>query len=201
MMNRTKLSAVAVLTLAGASLALLPGCRDTGAQVIEQDRSITTVEGIDIQDFRGAAATLTREMLDSPMFTGEMQRIRAQRSGTQPLVKISKIKNDTMLKVDMRGFLVDPMEAELLKSGQLSFFAEDAESQELAKMNELQTGGAPRLPDLILFGTVRDLRSHAGDMKQASYVFHLKVANNSGMTVWQGEKLITKQGKRPSIGL
>ena len=198
------MNAKATLVLASATLAIVPlatGCRDTGAQVISQDRSITTVGQIDIQDFRNAASTLTREMLDSPNFTNALNRIRAQKPGVQPLMKISKIKNDTMLKVDMRGFLVDPMENELLKTGTVTFFAEDAEAQQLAKMNEMMAGGGPRLPDLILYGTVRDLRSEAGDMQQASYVFQLKLADASGITVWQGEKLITKQGTHSKVGL
>jgi Peptidoglycan-synthase activator LpoB len=190
-----------MLACALAIVPVLSGCRDEGAQVIQQDRSITTVEGIDIQDFRGAAATLTREMMDSPRFSSSMQQIRTAHPGNRPLVKISHIKNDTMLKVDMRGFLVDPMEAELMKGDALDFVAEDDQAQALAKMNETMTGTGPKLPDLILYGTVRDLRSEAGDMKQASYVFHLKAADASGRAVWEGEKLITKQGKRPSIGI
>lgn len=188
------------LTSAAALLLPLAGGCGGGAKVIEQDRSITTVEQIDIQDFRIAAATLTRQMLESPRVQAEIQRIKAQKSAN-PLIKISRIKNDTMLKVDMRGFLVDPMEAELMKTTLVDFFAEDTEAQELARMHEMQTGTAPRLPDLILYGTVRDLRSQAGSTKQASYVFHLKMANNTGATIWQDEKLITKQGKRPTIGL
>lgn len=191
------------LLLAGlVSLPLLPllgGCGG-GAKVIEQNQSITTVEQIDIQDFRAATAALTRQMLESPRVAAEIARIRAA-GQTAPLVKISHIKNDTMLKVDMRGFLVDPMEAELLKSGSFDFFAEDSEAQQIAKMNEIRTGAQPRVPDLILYGTVRDLRSEAGDVKQASYVFNLKLANASGSTIWQDEKLITKQGKRPAVGI
>ena len=197
-MNRTTtLLAVAAM----AALPLIQGC-GSDAQVIEQDRSITSVDQIDIQDFRAAASTLTRQMLGSPNFTGEVQRLRAQTpGGALPIMKISKIKNDTMLKVDMRGFLVDPMEAELLKSNTVSFFAEDSEAQSLAKMNELRTGQGPRLPDLILYGTVRELTAEAGRTKQVSYVFHLKLADASGITVWQDEKLITKQGTRNAEGL
>ena len=58
------------------------------------------------------------------------------------------------------------------------------------------TATGPKLPDLVLYGTVRDLPAEAGDMKQASYVFHLKLADASGVTIWQDEKLITKQGTR-----
>lgn len=196
-MNRTmKLFAVAAL----AALPLLQGC-GPGARVIEQDQSITTVDQIDIQDFNAASATLTREMLNSPAFAAEVQRLKGQNGGQMPIMKISKIKNDTMLKVDMRGFLVDPMEAEILKSNTVTFFAEDAEAQSLAKMNEIRTGQGPRLPDLILYGTVRELPSEAGRIKQNSYIFHLKLANASGVTMWQDQKQITKQGSRPSIGI
>ena len=117
------------------------------------------------------------------------------------MMKISKIKNDTMLKVDMRGWLVDPMESEMLKTNLVDFYAEDIEAQQLAKMNETMNGVQAKLPDLILFGTVRDLRSEAGATKQASYVFHLKLADATGVTIWQGEKLITKQGKKSAIGI
>ena len=53
----------------------------------------------------------------------------------------------------------------------------------------------------MLFGTVSDLRSEAGRRKQASYKFHLKLADTTGVTIWQGEKLITKQGRKPAIGI
>lgn len=186
-----------LLALAGAGVAAV-GCGG-GAKVIEQDRSITTVDQIDIQDFRGAAVSLTREMLNSPRFSSSVARLN--KGNRLPLMKISKIKNDTMLKVDMRGWLVDPMESEMLKTNLVDFYAEDIEAQQLAKMNETMNGVQAKLPDLILFGTVRDLRSEAGATKQASYVFHLKLADATGVTIWQGEKLITKQGKKSAIGI
>lgn len=192
-----KLTIVCAMALAAAG-AMTTGC-GSGAKVIEQDRSITTVEGIDIQDFRSAAATLTREMLNSPRFTGRVAQLKT--SDRLPIMKISRIKNDTALKLDMRGFLVDPMEMELMRANVVDFYAEDAEAQQLAKMNETLKGSQPRLPELVLFGTVRDLRSEAGQTKQASYVFHLKLADATGVTIWQGEKLITKQGVRPKIGI
>jgi len=191
---------IALLSLACVG-GMMVGC-GSEAKVIDQNRSITTVDQIDIQDFRSAASTLTREMLSDPRWTATVQRLKSQMpAGTLPLMKISRIKNDTTLKVDMRGFLVDPMEAELMKSNLVDFFAEDAEAQNLAKMNEIATGTQPRLPNLVLFGTVRDLRSEAGDVKQSSYVFHLKLADATGITIWQGEKLITKQGSKPAIGI
>ncbi len=197
MKRTTTLLAVAVM----ATLPLLGGC-GSDAQVIEQDRSITSIDQIDIQDFRAAASKLTRQMLDSPNYASEVQRLKAQTpGGALPIMKISKIKNDTMLKVDMRGFLVDPMEAELLKSNTVDFFAEDSEAQSLAKMNEMRSGQGPRLPDLVLYGTVRELTAEAGRTRQVSYVFHLKLANASGITVWQDENLITKQGTRNAVGM
>lgn len=197
-MNRTTtLLAVAAL----AALPLLQGC-GSDAQVIQQDRSITSIDQIDIQDFRASASTLTRKMLSDPRYVSEVQRLKGQTpGGALPIMKISKIKNDTMLKVDMRGFLVDPMEAELLKSNTVDFFAEDSEAQSLAKMNEMRSGQAPRLPDLVLYGTVRELTAEAGRTKQVSYVFHLKLANSSGITVWQDDNLITKQGTHNAVGM
>lgn len=194
-----KMQSAVVLVVAGISLGLV-GC-EPGAKVIEQDQSITTVEQIDIQDFRAAAATLTKEMLTSPRFSTWLQTNRTASPGRLPLMKISRIKNDTTLKVDMRGFLVDPIENELFKANLCDFYAEDDQAQQLAKMNETLNGSQPRLPNLILYGTVRDLRSEAGDIKQASYVFQLKLADAQGVTVWQDEKLITKQGAKPKVGM
>ena len=197
-MNRmTTLLAVATL----AAVPLMQGC-GSDAQVIEQDRSITSIDQIDIQDFRAAASTLTRQMLNDPRYASEVQRLKSQTpGGGAPIMKVSKIKNDTMLKVDMRGFLVDPMEAELAKSRTVDFFAEDAEAQSLAKMNEMRSGQGPRLPDLVLYGTVRELTAEAGRTKQVSYIFHLKLANASGITIWQDDKLITKQGTHNAVGM
>ena len=198
-MNRKLTLTFASLTL--AALPVLTGCRDQGAQVIEQDRSITTVDQIDIQDFRAAAGTLTKEMLDAPRVAQAISSFKAAHGNTNPLMKISKIKNDTMLKVDMRGFLVDPMETELTRTNLVDFYAEDNEARALAKMNETLNGTQPKLPDMVLYGTVRDLRSEAGRMQQASYEFQLKLADTTGRTIWLGNKLITKQGTRPSVGL
>ncbi len=184
-----------IVALAGAGFVAI-GCGG-GARVIEQDRSITTVDQIDIQDFNAAASSLTREMLNDPRFSATIERIKSSKpDGRLPLVKISRVKNDTMLKVDMRGWLVDPMEYELMKANLVDFYAEDAEAQQMA----MAAGNAPK-PDLVLFGTVRDLRSEAGSTRQASYAFHLKLADSTGVTIWQGQKLITKQGKRPAIGI
>ena len=164
-MNRmTTLLAVATL----AAVPLMQGC-GSDAQVIEQDRSITSIDQIDIQDFRAAASTLTRQMLNDPRYASEVQRLKSQTpGGGAPIMKVSKIKNDTMLKVDMRGFLVDPMEAELAKSRTVDFFAEDAEAQSLAKMNEMRSGQGPRLPDLgtLWHGARTDRRSRPDEAGQ-----------------------------------
>ena len=83
---------ICALTVAIAGAACSPAC-GSGAKVIEQDRSITTVEGIDIQDFRAAAAQLTREMLNSPRFVARANQLRTP--SRLPVMKISRIKNDT----------------------------------------------------------------------------------------------------------
>jgi len=189
----------AIIVFVNSVLVLVMAGCGQGARVIEQDRAITTIEQIDIQDFRAAAAELTREMLNSPRF---INRARELRTETRlPVMKISRVKNDTAVKIDMRRFLVDPMEMELLRANLVDFFAEDQEAQQLARTVEAQKGKPPLLPDMVLYGTVSDLRAQAGRMRQASYVFHLKLADNTGVTIWQGEKLIIKQGTRPAVGM
>jgi len=193
----------AALAVAGAAALFLGGCNgDAGARRIDEREAITTVGQIDIQDFNYAARELTNKMLVSQQFQEELRRIKEARPrGPAPLIKISRIKNDTTLKVNMRGFLVDPMEEVLSESGKVRFFAEDRQAQDIAAAHETLGGASPQLPDMVLYGTVRDLRTEAGDVRQAAYVFHLRLAGADGNTIWQGQTQIIKRGSRPAIGL
>lgn len=201
--NSSRTFRLAGLGLFAAASLFLGGCNgDAGARRIDEREAITTVGQIDIQDFNHAARELTNKMLVSAQFQNELRRLNEARPrGPAPLVKISRIKNDTTLKMNMRGFLVDPMEEVLSESGKVRFFAEDTQAQGIAAAHETLGGGGPQIPDLVLYGTVRDLRTEAGSMRQAAYIFHLRLAGADGTTVWQGQTQIIKRGSRPAVGL
>jgi len=40
----------------------------------------------------------------------------------------------------------------------------------------------------------------AGRVEQTSYIFQLSLSSRDGIAVWEDERTIVKQGKRPSVG-
>jgi hypothetical protein len=61
---------------------------------------------------------------------------------------------------------------------------------------------APALiPDYTLSGKILEVRAPAGSTRQTSYVFQLSLTEvKTGLSVWEEEKQITKQGKRNAVG-
>src|SRR5438105_2514060 len=98
----------ATWALTGAALvagAGAGGC-SSGTSPHEVDPGkVRTSMGLDIRDFNTAATDLTNEMLSAPRLRDEVAQITAglQSSGQarRPLIKITQIRNDTTLKINM----------------------------------------------------------------------------------------------------
>src|SRR4051812_29639316 len=108
-MNRFIIAKCAVPTLLAAlSLGAVAGCSDNGGKTRRVDsddpNKRLTSRDLDIQDFKETATKLTNQMLSAP----RLQRELASGDPRQPLplIKISRIKNDTGLKINMIDYLV-----------------------------------------------------------------------------------------------
>jgi PBP1b-binding outer membrane lipoprotein LpoB len=70
--------------------------------------------------------------------------------------------------------------------------------QENEFKNDVKT---TRTPDFTLSGKIIELTARASNTRQTTYSFQLSLTDTkSGLAVWEGEKEITKQGTRSSVG-
>lgn len=179
------------------------GCGSSGhTRVVDADdpSQRLTSKGLDPQDFSSAAAELTREMLAAPRLQHELAAIDPKEG--QPLIKISRIRNDTGLKINMVDYLVTPIEEVLVNSGKVDFFSEDKTGQDIAAGQQLLgKSGQPKLPDFVLHGTVSRLSTAEGDTSQNAYTFQIRLTSTSNNAVFfVGSKAIIKQGSRANVG-
>ncbi|HEY1686586.1 MAG TPA: hypothetical protein VGG19_17615 [Tepidisphaeraceae bacterium] len=192
---QTKLSFALSAALLAATLT---GCASNPKEVSE-NQSITTMD-LDIQNFNNAAKNLTNQMLLAPRVQTALNDIQ-QRTGKLPLIKISRIKNDTDLKVNLVTYLVEPIQEVFTNSGKVDFFSEDKGGQDISAAQEaMGNAPPPKLPDFVLHGTVSELDTGNHSTDQTVYVFHLQLTDTTTGTVFFiGDTQIIKQHERSGL--
>ncbi len=194
------------LFLAVLPALLLAGCGSppNSAQYVDPNgpRTIVSLNQIDIQDFNGAAATMTQSLLNSGVL---------EKAPTQPAVMaISRITNDTGQQFDT-DYLIKNIRVALNNSGKvvtttttgLGGKAEDPLARDAGNMQAFMQGQpAPsRIPYYSLSGKILASTAKADDIYQRTYTFQLSLTEiASGNAVWEDQKQITKQGKQPAVG-
>lgn len=193
------------LLLASAALALA-GCQSNDAAYVDPaaGAGVVSLDQINIQDFANAADGMLQSLYDSPAFAG-----RKARDGGSPILMVGRVRNDTAGNFDT-DLLVKRMTVSVTRSGKARVAkaagfggAEDAAAAEARKAAALESGtSAPALiPDYTLSGKILEVRAQAGSTRQTSYVFQLSLTEvKTGLSVWEEEKQITKQGKRNAVG-
>ena len=183
-----------LLPALAATIALVGAGCATNAHYIQTggSQSVVSIGQINIQDYMQAADTMTGELLAS----GALDRV-----ATPPAVlAISRIVNNTGQQIDM-DLLTKKIRVALLQSGKavttttmgLGGTAEDPMAKGLQQ--------DIRPPDFTLSGKIIQLAVKAGNTSQSTYSFQLSLTNpKTGLAVWEGEKEITKQGTRSSVG-
>jgi penicillin-binding protein activator len=205
MNTQSKLAPKPLLCLSLASV-LFAGCATGGgnARVIEQNKAITTVGTINVQDFANAADTMVNSLVDGVINAGKLEAPAGQPS----MLAISRIVNNTSAHVDT-DLLIKKIRVALNKTGKvvttttmgLGGKAEDPLAQGIKQQTEfLQDKKNTRLPDYSLSGKITEVREHAGNVRQSSFVFQLSLTSKEGVAVWEDEKTITKQGSRSTVG-
>jgi len=193
------------LLLASAAL-VLAGCQSKDAVYVDPaaGAGVVSLDQINIQDFANAADGMLQSLYDSPAFAG-----RKAKDGGAPVLMVGRVRNDTAGNFDT-DLLVKRMTVSVTRSGKARVAkaagfggAEDAAAAEARKAAAAESGqsAAAIIPDFTLSGKILEVRAQAGSTKQVSYVFQLSLTEvKTGLSVWEEEKQITKQGKKSAVG-
>ena len=194
---------IILLSVMAAALPLLVGGCATPAHYIQTGgrESLVNVNQINIQDFIQAANDATSDLLAS----GALDKV----ANPPAVLAISRIVNNTGQQIDT-DLLTKKIRVALLNSGKaqttttmgLGGTAEDPMAKGLQQENEFMNDQkTTRKPDFTLSGKIIETTARAGSTRQSTYSFQLSLTDaRTGLAVWEGEKEITKQGTRPSVG-
>ena len=187
-------------------LAVLPfvigGCA-TNAHYVETGgrENVVSVNQINIQDYIQAANAAVNDLLAS----GALDRV----PNPPAVLAISRIVNNTGQQIDT-DLLVKKIRVAVLNSGKaqttttmgLGGTAEDPMAKGLQQENEFMNDQkVTRKPDFTLSGKIIETTARAGSTRQSTYSFQLSLTDaRTGLATWEGEKEITKQGTRSSVG-
>ena len=191
-----------IFSLLAALPFVIGGCA-TNAHYVETGgrENVVSVNQINIQDYIQAANAAVNDLLAS----GALDRV-----ATPPAVlAISRIVNNTGQQIDT-DLLVKKIRVAVLNSGKaqttttmgLGGTAEDPMAKGLQQENEFMNDQkTTRKPDFTLSGKIIETLARSGSTRQSTYSFQLSLTDSkTGLAVWEGEKEITKQGTRPSVG-
>ncbi len=158
---------------------------------------------INIQDWNRAADAMITSLLLSD---------RLEAAAKKPAVlAISRVVNNTSELVDT-DLLTQRIRVALNQSGKVLTTttvgvggrAEDPLAEELRQARDTAEGvqtDARLQVDYTLAGKIIQLRARAGNVREATYSFHLTLTDvATGLAVWEDQRQITKQGTRPAIG-
>jgi len=191
-----------IFSLLAALPFVIGGCA-TNAHYVETGgrESVVSVNQINIQDYIQAANAAVNDLLAS----GALDRV----PNPPAVLAISRIVNNTGQQIDT-DLLVKKIRVAVLNSGKaqttttmgLGGTAEDPMAKGLQQENEFKSDQkATRTPDFTLSGKIIETTARAGSTRQSTYSFQLSLTDSkTGLAVWEGEKEITKQGTRPSVG-
>ena len=194
---------IILLPVLAAAVGLLGGGCATNAHYIQTggSQSVVTIGAVNIQDFIQASDAMTGELLAS----GALDRV----AKPPAVLAISRIVNSTGTQLDT-DLLIKKIRVAILQSGKamttttmgLGGTAEDPMAKGLQQENEFKSDVKnTRTPDFTLSGKIIQLAVKAGNTSQSTYSFQLSLTDaKTGLAVWEGEKEITKQGTRSSVG-
>jgi uncharacterized protein (TIGR02722 family) len=192
-----------LLSLLAAAIPFVVGGCATKAHYIQTGgrESLVNVNEINIQDFIQAANAATSDLLAG----GALDKV-----ATPPaVIAISRIVNNTGQQIDT-DLLTKKIRVALLNSGKaqttttmgLGGTSEDPMAKGLQQEAEFKADQkVTRTPDFTLSGKIIQTIAREGNTSQSTFSFQLSLTDaKNGLAVWEGEKEITKQGARPSVG-
>jgi len=189
------------LIVAAAIPVFMTGCA-TDAHYVETGgrENVVSINQINIQDYIQAANAATQDLLSS----GVLDKV----DKPPAVLAMSRIVNNTGQQIDT-DLLTKKIRVALLQSGKavttttmgLGGTSEDPMAKGMQQENEFMNDQKPaRLPDFSLSGKIIETVARNGNTRQATFSFQLSLTDKNGLAVWEGEKEITKQGTRSSVG-
>lgn len=192
------------LFVALTHLIIFSGCQ-SGGQASYVDSSgkntVVSMNRINIQDFANASDVMIDSLLTSGVLSAAPKK--------PAVLAMSRISNKTTSNFDIDR-LTKKIRVALNRSGKaqtstvigLGNNAEDPLAKERAEYEKFRNNDQSNqsLPDFTLSGKILEDRTRADDIKQTTYIFQLSLTNSQGLAVWEDEKLITKQGRKNSVG-
>jgi uncharacterized protein (TIGR02722 family) len=181
-----------LLPIFAATVALAGGCA-TNAHYVQTGgaENVVNIGQINIQDYIQAASEMTGKLLAS----GALDRV----ANPPAVLAISRIINNTGEQIDT-DLLTKKIRVAVLDSGKAmttTTMGLGGAEDPLAKGYQQQI----RSPDFTLSGKIIQLAVNAGNTSQSTFSFQLSLTDaKTGLAVWEGEKEITKQGTRSSVG-
>ncbi|MDP2137900.1 MAG: penicillin-binding protein activator LpoB [Candidatus Didemnitutus sp.] len=198
-----KSSPTKILGAAALSATLLfTGCTTTAETrtVDARGPDALNTSAINSQDWANAADQLTASLLSSSVLE------RAPR--LPAILAIDRVINNTQLMVDT-DLLIKKIRVALTQTGKIAItntmgLGERAVvASEAAEMDEMQSGKKQKtlVPDYTLYAKLIQQTDRSGKMTQNTYAFQMSLVQvKTGLTVWEEERQIAKQTKRPGVG-
>ncbi len=181
---------------------LLTGCVTTSETrtVDARGPDVINTASINSQDWSNAADQLTASLISS----GALERAPRQPA----IMAVDRVINNTQLMVDT-DMLIKKIRVALTQTGKVAIsntlgLGERAVvASEAAELEEMQTGKKQKtlVPDYTLYAKLIQQTDRDGRMTQNTYAFQMSLVDvKNGLTVWEEERQIAKQTKKPGVG-
>lgn len=189
----------AALAVASAML-FLAGCETETRTIDSKGPESLNTSAINPQDWANAADQLVQSLLSSNAL---------DKSPAKPAVlAVDRVINNTTLSIDT-DLLIKKIRVALTQSGKVAItntmgLGERAVvASEAAELEEMTTGKKQKLkaPNFTLYGKLIQQTDRSKGVTQNTYTFQMSLVDvKSGLTVWEEEREIAKQTKRPAVG-
>ena len=197
------------LTLSIAlATTLFTGCATPTTNIDMNNDKSQAIMGLDYRDFQGVAQNMINSLLES----GAVNKS----GGGRYVMVVSRIINDTMQHIDTNQ-LIKKIRVALLRSGKVvvttAVGVNGAEDKMLMqtrkdlrgntefKQSTVAKKGQMIAPDLSLSGKILQRNiSVNSDTQRVEYYFQMTLSDiNTGLSVWEDERVIGKQGSSKSV--
>lgn len=180
-----------------ATLALVScfgiGCSTPPRRIQAGGNEALTTMGINIQDFKRVASSLTQAMLRN----SEITQFEAKH-GRKPKIAVGTITRNVTGRIDFAQ-IEGRINEDLLNSGLVHIVAVDATSIARNKEQSFMKGEAVNMShvaDFYLEGTITEKTDVYDGIGEKNYTFQLRLNTNDRLTVFSKTEDVAKQGDK-----
>jgi hypothetical protein len=175
------------LTVLALSTMVLVGCQSKRpTRIVAGGNEALTTMGINIQDFKHVASSLTQAMLNNANITGFEAK-----HGRMPVIAVGSIKKSTTTRIDFAQ-VEGRINEDLLNSGLVEIVAVDDTAA-------FVSGGEGSKADFYLEGTITERTDVYDGTGEKTYTFQLRLNNTKMRTVFQKTEDVAKQGDKADL--